>query len=115
MLRRYCPVSYKHVLVSDSETESDDNASSVAVVGLKKGSEKRSRIDKRNVSSKRNGKGKNLLLADDANDVARPFEAKTNVDLGEKNPYNIYLIYCLIYYFSTVYFSYNLLCDQIKI
>ncbi|XP_022635271.1 protein RDM1-like [Vigna radiata var. radiata] len=37
MFRRHGPAGYKHMLVSDSETESDDNLSSVAVTVAKDG------------------------------------------------------------------------------
>jgi len=37
MFRRHGPAGYKHMLVSDSETESDDNLSNVAVTVAKGG------------------------------------------------------------------------------
>ncbi|WVZ06373.1 hypothetical protein V8G54_019719 [Vigna mungo] len=45
MFRRHGPVGYKHMLVSDSETESDDNLSSVAVTVAKDGRRARAEED----------------------------------------------------------------------
>ncbi|XP_020219402.1 protein RDM1 [Cajanus cajan] len=68
MLRRHGAYSYKHMLVSDSETESDNRLTEIAVAG---GSRRRNPRGKRN-----NGKGKKSLSADEADEVARPFKSK---------------------------------------
>ncbi|KAL2329560.1 hypothetical protein Fmac_017141 [Flemingia macrophylla] len=74
MLRHHGANSYKHMLVSDSETESDNKLSTLAVAVAGE-SRRRNPKGKRN-----NGKGKKSLSAVEANEVARPFRSNQTVD-----------------------------------
>ncbi|KAJ1443196.1 RDM1 superfamily [Sesbania bispinosa] len=69
MLRHKCPVSFDHLLVSDSETESDD--ATTVDKGKRKRGRKMSTIQmEKSPRSNNNEKGKNKLSDDEANQVS---------------------------------------------
>lgn len=67
-------------MVYDSETESDDNISCLAVGGLRKRKGKWSMVERENRRSNKTRKRKKLLSS--TNTVAKPFKSKANVDRG---------------------------------
>lgn len=88
MLRRHYPVSYKHIMVSDSETESDDNINSLTV--------------RENRRSNKTEKGDKFLSSTDP--VAKPLNSKANVDQGQQNLYAHFAKKFDIYFTINIFF-----------
>jgi len=90
MIRRYGPTVYKHMLLSDSETESDDNLSNVTVIA-KDVKREREKEEKRSPSTHQH---------------AKSLKSKQSLDPGYTNLYLSIFYTCIIFIFNSI-FSYN--------
>jgi len=90
VFRRHGSTVYKHMLLSDSEIESDDNLSNVAVTVAKDGKREREKEEKRSPSTHQH---------------AKSLKSKQSLDPGYINLYLFIFYTSIIFIFNSIFFT----------